>query len=79
MGTVHDIRTLRSLREIPPSRDNSNHTLKFNRTMAEAGLLGPLEPVEDDSPSGWLIVYAMAVIGAIGIGGLVWLLFWVTQ
>lgn len=55
--------------------DRSNETLRFNRTMKDAGLLGPLSRQPDDSPWKWLAQFAGATLAGVGIYGLLWAVF----
>lgn len=48
----HTIRQMRELRSL----DQSNHTLRFNRTRKEAGMYGDMD---DDAPTGAAIVWGL--------------------
>lgn len=47
--------TLREMRELR-RLDPSNHTLRFNRTRREAGMVGG---IDDDAPTGAAIVWGL--------------------
>lgn len=53
--------TIRSLAEIRPA-DKSNETLRFNRTLADAGITAHFEAERGDRKIGWI-----AALGWIGL------------
>ena len=59
------IRQQRDIRAIDPS----NQTLRFNRTMQEAGIYGD---IDDDAPTGAAIAWGLACALVFGVGLLTW-------
>lgn len=58
--------TIRQMRELQ-SMDNSNHTLRFNRTMQEAGMQGG---IDTEAPTGAAIVWGLVcTVVALAIWG----------
>ncbi len=56
--------TIRQLRE-PRTMDTSNHTLRWNRSMQDAGMVGD---IDDDAPTGAAVAWGLGcaiVFGAI--------------
>jgi|688.fasta_scaffold831013_3 hypothetical protein len=56
--------TIRQLRELR-SMDTSNHTLRWNRSMQDAGMVGG---IDDDAPTGAAVAWGLGcafVFGAI--------------
>lgn len=62
--------THRTLSDAVAIRDRSNWTRKFPRTMKQAGILGPLAPVEDDSFGKWACKVGVSILA----GGVVYVL-----
>ena len=61
----HTVRQMRELR----SMDNSNQTLRFNRSRQEAGMYGD---IDDDAPTGAAIAWGLACAVVFGVGLLTW-------
>ena len=59
------IRQLRDIRAI----DSRNQTLRFNRTMQEAGMEGG---IDEDAPTGAAIAWGLACAIVFGVGLLTW-------
>ena len=58
--------TYRTLSDAVAIKDRSNWTRRFPRTMKQAGILGPLAPVDDDTFGKWACkVCAAALAGGV--------------
>jgi hypothetical protein len=60
--------TIRQLRELR-SMDTSNHTLRFNRTLQDAGLHGG---IDDDAPTGAAVAWGLGCALVFGVILLAW-------
>lgn len=61
----HTVRQMRELR----SMDNSNQTLRFNRSLHAAGMYGD---IDDDAPTGAAVAWGLGCALVVGVILLAW-------